>query len=378
MTNEKGIRLFGRVTARANDKETDDFTTTHSRNLLVFLAMHADIDHPRDRLIEALWPDKLDGSARNRLSVTLYHINRALEGLDATLAEAIVASRTTIRLDTALAPVDLHLFRTCVVKARTTRESDEKREHYRQAFELYRGPLVPDLVRDWTLTRQIETAQMFQEAAVWLAVDWESAGRTDEAQAVLSSALDREPYSERAAELLTTWYIQSGKYEYAVACAKRLRRALASQGQPLSPQMLERIDELNLILADRVRTVMFADETVVTVLAMDSVTPEQFESAVSEHGGSLSAEGTHAVFSNPLMAMAAGAQVARKEPTAKGLIHTTIMAETDPIPPQVTSGLIALERRGVYGSEAFACLVKERGSESVRRISGASKMWAVV
>lgn len=377
MTNEKGIRLFGRVSVRASERETDDFTTTHARNLLVFLAMHADIDHPRDRLVEALWPDKIDGSARNRLSVTLYHVNRALEQLDDGMGQAIVSMRTSVRLDSAVAPVDLHQFRTNVALARTTRDTDERRELYRLAFDLYRGPLVPDLVRDWTLTRQIESSQMFQEAAVWLAIDLDTAGRNVEAQALLSSALDREPYSERAAELLTAWYIQSGKYEYAVACAKRLRRALASHGQPLSAGMLERIDELNLVIASKSRTVIFADESVMTLLIVEGVPSSEFDDAVRANKGQVSSDGSYGLFTNPLMAMEAANEIAKRRPMAKGLLHTTIMSENDAVPPPIANGLAVLERRGVYGSEAFACLVKERSAEAVKRVSGASKIWAL-
>jgi hypothetical protein len=98
---------------------------------------------------------------------------------------------------------------------------------------------------------------------------------------------------------------------------------------------------------------------------------------VREHGGTVSSEGTHGLFPNPLMAMAAANDLVQKRPLAKGLVHTTIMAQTDPVPPTIASGLAVLERRGVYGSEAFASLVRERSSESVKRVSGASKMWAL-
>jgi DNA-binding SARP family transcriptional activator len=376
MPNDRSVQLLGRVVARAGSIEVSDFTTTHARNLLVYLAMHPDVDHPRDRLVQAIWPGRLDMSARNRLSVTLYHAKRAICEADPAFGEAFVSGRTTVRFDSEVAVVDLHVFRRCITTARTTKDTDEKRQNYAIAMGLYKGPLTPDVVTEWTLARQIEASQMFQEAAVWLASDLDSSGRNEEAQDVLSRALDMEPYSERATELLTTWYTRSGKYELAAMCAKRLRRALAAYGQAPSRAMLDRIDELNLVLADRSRAVVFADETVVTVLAFEGTGKDVFENIVREHGGGVSADGGYGLFANPLMAMEAGNKVLAAEPEAVGLAHSTVMGWHDPVPPAVPNGLAVLEERGLYGSEAFACLVRERSEGAVRKVS--NKVWAVV
>jgi len=378
MPNERSIRLFGRVVARSGNKQLSDFSTVHARNLLVYLAMHPDVDHPRDRLIQALWPDKLDGSARNRLSVTLYHAKRALIDVDPGFDKAFETGRSTVRFDSSVVTIDLHMFRGCIAAARIAQDTDERREQYTSAMDLYMGPLVPDVLAEWTLARQTETSLMFQEAAVWLASDLDGSGRNDLAQELLSRALDTEPYSERATELLTSWFVRSGRYEEAVACAKRLRRALASHGQLPSRATLERIDELNLILADRTHAIVFADEAVLTVLAVEGVGQDLFGDVVREHGGQVSPGGGYGVFTNPLMAMEAGTVAIDHAPNAKGLIHTTIMGVSDPAPPTVVEGLAVMERRGLYGSEAFVCLVRERDAATVKRVSGAGKVWAVL
>ncbi len=378
MPNERSIRLFGRVVARSGNKQISDFSTVHARNLLVYLAMHPDVDHPRDRLIQALWPDKVDGSARNRLSVTLYHAKRALTGVDQDFDRAFETGRSTVRFDSSVVTVDLHAFRKCIAAARNAQDADEKREQYTKAMGLYIGPLLPDILAEWALPRQLETSLMFQEGAVWLASDLDSAGRNDLAQELLSRALDTEPYSERATELLTSWFVRSGRYEEAVACAKRLRRALASHGQLPSRAMLERIDELNLVLADRTRAIVFADEVVYTVLAVEGVAQDIFEDVVQEHGGQVSHDGRYGLFTNPLVAMEAGTSAVAHAPNARALIHTTIMGASDPVPAAVADGLAVMERRGLYGSEAFVCLVRERNAAAVRRVSGAGKVWAVL
>ncbi len=377
MPNERSIRLFGRVTARAGEQEISDFTTVHARNLLVYLAMHPDVDHPRDRLVQAIWPGSVDGSSRNRLSVTLYHARRTLANAAPAYDTAFVTGRSTVRFDASVVVIDLHEFRKHIGAARRCSEDAIKRDHYMAAFDLYKGPLAPDIVTEWTLARQLEASQMFHEAAVWLALDLEAAGNMDYAQDLLSRALDTEPYSERATELMTDWHIRAGRFEEAAACAKRLRRALASHGQTPGRTMLVRIEELKGILADKVHAAVFANETVVTVLAMKGSQQDLFENVVREHGGLVSDDGRYGLFADPLMAMAAGNALISHSPGAKGLVHTTIMGENDAVPSIVPNGLAVMERRGLYGSEAFVSLIRERDAAKVKRVSGAGKMWTL-
>ena len=378
MQHDRSIRLFGRVAARSGENEVSEFTTVQARGLLVYLAMHPDIDHPRDRLIEAIWPGRLDGSARNRLSVTLYHVKRLLSEVDPGFEPVFVSGRTTVRFDSSIVLVDLHEFRRHIAVARTSRDTEERRERYGAALGFYKGPLAPDIVTEWTLARQLEASQMFQEAAVWLATDLDSAGRSDDAQALLSASLDVEPYSERATELLTTWFTRSGKYEAALACAKRLRRAMSSYGQVPSRAILDRIEELSLILADRAQPTAVEDESVLTLLAASGAQRSTMENVVREHGGTYSTDGDYGVFVNPLVAMEAGSRLVQRSPDVRALVHTTIMAPDDPAPPALADGLESLPRRGLYGSDAFASLVRERTTGAVKRVAGSHKVWEVV
>lgn len=376
MQHDKSIRLFGRVTVRAAGKDISEFPTTQARGLLVYLAMHPDVDHPRDRLVKALWPGKIDGSARNRLSVTLYHTRRTLAEHDRDLADCFVSGRATLRLDSSIIAIDLHTFRRAVSSARVSRERSEKRKNYGLALQTYAGPLAPDVVSEWTLARQIEAADMFQEAAVWLAADLDAAGRTDEAQDLLGRALDIEPYSERATELLTGWYVASGRLEQAAVCVRRLKRAMAAYGQVPGKAILDRMDELNSVLSDRSQASVYADDDVLTVLAFAGVQSEKLQTVVREHGGTYADEGGYGLFANPLLAMEAGSRLLQDCPGSIGLAHSTVMGWADPVPTNVPTGLETLEQTGLYGNEAFAALVREKNEDAVRHVSG--KVWAVL
>jgi DNA-binding SARP family transcriptional activator len=377
MMENRSINLFGRVSARAGKSEVDEFTTTHSRNLLAFLAMHSDVDHPRNRLVNALWPMQQDGSARNRLSVTLYHLRRKLDEVDPVFSASISSKRSTVRLDSRQITIDLIEFRRNISAARLARSADSKRRHYLRAMEFYGGPLTPDITSEWTLARQIEASEMFQEASVWVAGEMDSAGDREKAHSVLSRSLDVEPYSEGATEMLTKWYVQSGKYEMAVSCAKRLRRALAVQGRAPSRAMLDRIDELNTILTEKSREVVFADETVLTVLSCLGVGDEAFVSAVRGTGGALASDGQFGLFANPLIALEAGRSALKSATSGRAYLFTTLMGLNDPVPSIALAGLHAVSKSGVYGSDCFACLARAKGVEVKEDGSRGVRVWRV-
>ena len=375
MKNDKRINLFRRVSARAGKLYADEFATVHCRNLMAFLAMHPDKEHPRERLVEALWPGKPGGQTRNRLNVTLYHLRKSLDSLDSSFSEAIVSRRATIRLDSSKVRIDLRVFRQSIAAARRATDDAARRRSYARAVSEYTGPLAPEVNEDWSLARQVESSEMFQEAAVWLAGELEERGDPVGARAILSAALDVEPFSERATELLTSWYIRSGQHEMAVSCAKRLRRALAAHGRPPSRSMIERIDELNVVLAERTRAVVFATECVLTVLACEGTPTEALVEATKQHGGTGAADESCAVFHHPLMAMEAGRNLLRVSPNARVFLYTTIMSSDDPPPVPARTGLRALKSQGLFGSESFAALARQRGVEALEETMQGVKVW---
>ena len=377
MSNDRVIELFGRVSVRAGDRTVDQFATIHCKNLLLYFAMHPDFDHPRDRLVQALWPGASDGSARNRLSVTLYHLRHSLEDLDPSFGQAFVSRRAAMRLDSKHVRIDLHEFRRTIVAARAARDAVAKRKSYALATTLYRGPLAPESGAAWAIARQFEASDMFQEAAVWLAQDHELRGERDEAQTVLSSALDVEPFSERATELLTSWYSQTGRVEMAIACAKRMQRSMQSQGRVPSKAMLLRIEELNVMVAGQSTAAAFVDDGVITVLACTDFSFEEFERCVKSHGGRIYGGGLFGLFTNPLSALIAGQEVLAFAPESCSLLCPVIMAMNDPLPPEVRTLLGSLKGRGLFGTECFSSLVRSKGVETRATAMRGESFWRV-
>ncbi|MCH8977749.1 MAG: hypothetical protein IH945_00705 [Armatimonadetes bacterium] len=374
MADDVKIILFGRVSVVAGTHELDDFPTMQSRSLLAYLAMHPDENHPRDRLVEALWPGKANGSGRNRLSVAYYLLRRTLSGIGVDPDRLFVADRQSIRLDPTGTKIDLHDFRHAVLLSRATADPVVKRRHCARAVKIYRAPLLPDVRTEWSLAMQIETSEMFHEATIWSAKDAydDDPGR---ALTILSNALTIEPYSERATELLTSWYVQNNEFESAMACARRLRNALTEQGRAPSRGMMDRIEELNLILADRVEIASFADEITFTVLSIDPGSNAKIKDVLHDRGARLSIDGRCGLFQNPIRALAAGRELLQTFPDARVLVHSTIMSSQEDVPSISKSGLRMIRRGRMYGTESSMWLLKTKGVKPSSEISRRIKLF---
>ena len=368
MADELRITLFGRVSVACGTQKIDDFPTVQSRSLLAFLAMHPDQDHPRDRLIEALWPGRPNGSSGNRLSVAYYLLKRSLSEIGAVPGRLFVSDRHGIRLDPANTTIDLHEFRRAVFLARAASSPEVKRRQCARAVEMYHAPLVPDIRTEWSLALQIETSEMFHEAAIWSAKDVHD-DDPERALTLLSNALAIEPYSERATELLTGWYVQNSEFESAMACARRLRNALTTQGRAPSRGMMDRIEELNLILADRVEISSFADEITLTVLSIEAEKRRKIKDVLRNHGGGVSNDGLCGLFQNPVRALAAGRELLLNFPEARVLVHSTVMSPQEDVPSVSKTGLRMIPHGRMYGTESSMWLLKTQGVEPTSKIN---------
>src|SRR5437588_11368884 len=73
------IQLFGQLRAETEDRVVARFPTQKSAALLAYLAYHLERPHPREKLIDLLWPDVELDSGSNSFNVALYSLRRLLE-----------------------------------------------------------------------------------------------------------------------------------------------------------------------------------------------------------------------------------------------------------------------------------------------------------
>src|SRR6266849_7276117 len=93
------IELLGRLRATQGDHVVTRFRARRTGALLAYLAYYTDRPHPREVLIELLWPETEPHSGRSSLSRELTSLRRQLEPPGVSAGAVIVADRGSVQLN---------------------------------------------------------------------------------------------------------------------------------------------------------------------------------------------------------------------------------------------------------------------------------------
>ncbi len=137
------LRLLGEVEARSGDVVLRHWPSRHTALVLALLALEPDRLHPREVLIERVWPGVTPQVGRNRLRQALSSLRRLLDRPGSGLPQLVLADRQCVRLQP-------HGLRCDVVEfERALRE-----RRWSDAKALYRGDLLPGSYEDWVTERR--------------------------------------------------------------------------------------------------------------------------------------------------------------------------------------------------------------------------------
>src|SRR5262245_45687189 len=104
------IELLGGLRVRQGDRIITRFRMQKIGALLAYLAYYPDRSHPREVLIEALWPQCDLGAGRSRLSTSLSSLRRQLEPPGVPAGAIIQADRGCVQLNPAAVTTDVAEF----------------------------------------------------------------------------------------------------------------------------------------------------------------------------------------------------------------------------------------------------------------------------
>src|SRR5947207_13712451 len=96
------VDLLGGLTAARGDRRVTRFHTQKSAALLAYLSYYRVRSHPREVLVEILWPEEDLDVARHRLRVALSFLRRELEPPGTAAGTILVTDRATVRLGPAV------------------------------------------------------------------------------------------------------------------------------------------------------------------------------------------------------------------------------------------------------------------------------------
>jgi DNA-binding SARP family transcriptional activator len=238
------IDLFGRLQATQRDRVVNRFRARRAGSLLAYLAYHRDRPHPREVLIELLWPEVAPQIGRTNLRRELCALRRQLEPPGIVPGAVIVADRLCLRLNPAACTTDVADFEALLQTAARARNRLEQAQRLAEAVELYRGELLPGYFEDWILPERQRLAEGFFGALRQLAAYHEEAGGLTEAVRWARRAAAADPLREEAHHLLIR-LLAAGRPEEARRQYRELERLLAQEaGSEPAPEIAEFIGGL--------------------------------------------------------------------------------------------------------------------------------------
>src|SRR2546427_7413254 len=104
------IELLGELKAIQGDRVVTRFRTQKTAALLAYLAYHRYRSHPRQVLIELLWPEGDVDAGRHNLSVALNALRDQLEPADTPSGTVLVTDRFSVGLNTNAVTTDVTEF----------------------------------------------------------------------------------------------------------------------------------------------------------------------------------------------------------------------------------------------------------------------------
>jgi DNA-binding SARP family transcriptional activator len=208
------------------------------RGLLALLLLDRNRVVPRDRLIDALWPDDPPASAANSVHVYVSRLRRLLEGEAPGDGSTLVTEAPGYSLRTPAGAVDADEFERLVGEGRTALAAGSfaaAEQVLSTGLALWRGPALADLASE--LYAQPEIARLEALRLEALEARFEamlSAGRQTEAVGELQALVSLHPLDERLRAQLMLALYRSGRQADALETYRAFRR-LASEELGLEP-----------------------------------------------------------------------------------------------------------------------------------------------
>lgn len=260
------IELLGWLRATRGDRVITRFRTQKTGGLLAYLAYYFDRSHPREQLMELLWPEHRLDAARTSLSVALSSLRRQLERDDAPSSAApgrgtgsdaapvssslILADHSTVRLNPSLVTTDVAAFEAALEAATQAGETSERAKWLSRAVEVYHGELLPGYYEDWILQERQWLTERYFGALGQLLQHLESEGEYQRALQFAQRGVRVDPLREEAHRDLIRLYAAAGQPAAGLRQYQELERLLKEQlGAVPSGESRELARELERLIA---------------------------------------------------------------------------------------------------------------------------------
>lgn len=158
------IRLIGELAARQGEREVMPLRTGSTCAVLAFLALDLDLDYPRERVADAIWPDALTQKGLHSLRQAISVLRRTFEPPDTARGSVIMCTRSTVRLNPRIVTTDVQELLDCLDQFDNEDSLGARQAHFHRATRLFRGELLPGYDYSWVTFQRSSLIERFKSA----------------------------------------------------------------------------------------------------------------------------------------------------------------------------------------------------------------------
>jgi predicted ATPase/DNA-binding SARP family transcriptional activator len=223
------IELFGKLRAECGQRSIRSFRTHKTGALLAYLAFYRERPHPREALIELLWPERELPSGRHNLRLALSSLRHQLEPPGVPEGSVLQANRSTVQLSCAAVTTDVAEFESLLTRAAQAPNRTDRIALLARIAALYEGSLLPGYYESWILPQQLRIEDEYAGAVLELLRLLEEAEEFTQAIRYGDQAVTIDPAREELHLALMRLYARAGQPARALQQYRRLERLLQEQ-----------------------------------------------------------------------------------------------------------------------------------------------------
>jgi DNA-binding SARP family transcriptional activator len=252
------IRTLGAFGIWRGDQEVRDrdWRSSKARQLFQLLLTERGRALPRDRVLEALWPEMEPDAAANNLRVTLNRLGKAIEPdrPEGAPPAYLLQQGDTYGFNAASDhQLDTADFADAVADGQRAARRGQRAAAitaFRKAIGLYGGPYLPDnMYEDWTVVERERLSMLFNEAAMRLGALLLEEGLAHEAIGLAWRVLENDRAHEEAYRLLMRAHASLGERSTALRlysrCLTMLRDELGVEPLPETTALYNALREMH-------------------------------------------------------------------------------------------------------------------------------------
>jgi predicted ATPase/DNA-binding SARP family transcriptional activator len=248
------VELLGKLRLADEERAVTPFLTQKVGALLAYLAYYRHQSHPREMLIELLWPEIDAEAGRHNLRSLLHLLRRQTQAAGTDSSSLVVVSRGAVQLHPSVT-TDVAEFMGPIEAAARAEKPEVRAEQLATAVSLYRGELLPGAYESWVLAERQRLAELCLQALQQLARALEQSGDLEGAVEAAQRAVSADPLREEAHYELMRLYAAAGRPSATVKQYHELERLLREElGEGPSAATQALVAELRETARDSMRS----------------------------------------------------------------------------------------------------------------------------